>query len=377
MKVLHINCNYISTPLHQTMMNHLDNKAIDSVVFAPISRFTDFKIVPNSNVVAAKCFNKLDRYFFYHKQRKIRLSLLKNIDINGIDCIHAYTLFTDGYCAFRLQKKYNIPYIVAVRDTDVNVFLRKLIYLRKTGLRVLRNASKVVFLSETYKEQVLSKYVPVKFRDEINGKSLIIPNGIDDFWITNCNKSRDLLKNEAEFQNKIIDAIFIGVVNRRKNPSTTVKTLRILRERGWTVRFTVIGKIEDTREYNAIVQDKSVNYYPPMNMEELLNYYRSNSIFVMPSKTETFGLTYAEALSQGLPVIYSKGQGFDKQFPEGEVGYSVDPDSPMDIADKIERIIDNYKVIAVNCLADVDKFEWDSITEKYKVLYNEIVSSGK
>ena len=45
----------------------------------------------------------------------------------------------------------------------------------------------------------------------------------------------------------------------------------------------------------------------------------------MTSLGESFGLTYAEAMSQGVPVIYSKGQGFDGQFKEGVVGYHVDP----------------------------------------------------
>lgn len=40
----------------------------------------------------------------------------------------------------------------------------------------------------------------------------------------------------------------------------------------------------------------------------------------MPSHKETFGLVYAEAMSQGLPIIYTKNQGFDGQFPDGYVG---------------------------------------------------------
>ena len=40
-----------------------------------------------------------------------------------------------------------------------------------------------------------------------------------------------------------------------------------------------------------------------------------NDIFVMPSVTELL-LVYAEAMSQGLPVIYTRGQGFDGQFEE-------------------------------------------------------------
>ena len=42
----------------------------------------------------------------------------------------------------------------------------------------------------------------------------------------------------------------------------------------------------------------------------------------MPSITETFGLVYGEALSQGLLIIYTKGQGFDGQIKEKLAGYS-------------------------------------------------------
>jgi glycosyltransferase involved in cell wall biosynthesis len=68
---------------------------------------------------------------------------------------------------------------------------------------------------------------------------------------------------------------------------------------------------------------------------ELIDIYRANDIFVMPSFTESFGLVYAEAISQGLPVVYSIGQGFDRQFPEGEVGYHADPNSAQSVADAI------------------------------------------
>ena len=58
--------------------------------------------------------------------------------------------------------------------------------------------------------------------------------------------------------------------------------------------------------------------------EELIKLYRDSHIFTMPSITESFGLVYAEAMTQALPVVYTKGQGFDGQFPDGEVGYSVE-----------------------------------------------------
>ena len=39
----------------------------------------------------------------------------------------------------------------------------------------------------------------------------------------------------------------------------------------------------------------------------------------MPSKYETFGLVYPEAMSRGIPIVYTKNQGFDKYFEDGEI----------------------------------------------------------
>ena len=91
----------------------------------------------------------------------------------------------------------------------------------------------------------------------------------------------------------------------------------------------------------------------------------------MPSFYESFGLVYAEAMSQGLPVIYTKGQGFDKQFSDGVVGYSVNPKNIEDIKEKIADIINNYETISNNCLNYVNKFFWENISSYYKNLFEE------
>lgn len=94
----------------------------------------------------------------------------------------------------------------------------------------------------------------------------------------------------------------------------------------------------------------------------------------MPSFTESFGLIYAEAMSQGLPVIYSKGQGFDVQFKEGIVGYSVKASLTNDIADKIEMVINEYSKISENYRMLVNSFCWGTISERYWSQYQDISS---
>ena len=122
MKVLHINSNYDRTTLHQAMMNELD-KLCENHVFVPTYDKYCGVIEVGSNVVVSECFKKNDRFLFYYKQRKIISEAERIFPIKQFDLIHAYTLFTDGNVAYELHKRYGIPYVVAVRSTDVKAFL--------------------------------------------------------------------------------------------------------------------------------------------------------------------------------------------------------------------------------------------------------------
>ena len=71
MNILHINRNYLTSPLHQVMMNHLDATGVQSTVFAPTDDKNLSLIDPNPNVVVSECFTQWDRFFFVKKQKKI------------------------------------------------------------------------------------------------------------------------------------------------------------------------------------------------------------------------------------------------------------------------------------------------------------------
>lgn len=366
MKILHINCNYIGTTLHQLMVEKLDKMGLDNSVFVPTYDKNVAVIKPNSNVCVSECFKKWDRLIFDYKQRKIQKSIESHYDIGLFECIHAYTLFTDGNCARNLSKKYNIPYVVAVRNTDVNDFFRLMPHLRRRGVKIMRDASAVFFLSDAYRRQVFDRYIPKKYHDEILKKTQIIPNGIDDFWLSNkpC---------EKEIPGKDIKLIYAGRIDKNKNIPTTQKAVDLLCQKGYNATLTVVGKVIDEGEFSRIKEHNNTNYINAMPKEKLIEQYRCHDIFVMPSFTESFGLVYAEAMSQGLPVIYSENQGFDRQFPEGEVGYRVISSSPDDIVSSVKKILSDYENISKNCVVNAGRFKWDTIAERYADIYKNIL----
>ena len=149
--------------------------------------------------------------------------------------------------------------------------------------------------------------------------------------------------------------------------------MSILRNKGYETEFTIVGKIKDRREYQHIIKYPYTRYMSFQSKESLIKLYRNNDIFIMPSHYETFGLVYAEAMSQGLPVIYTRNQGFDQQFKEGEVGYSVNDKKPDELSNKIQLICNNYKKISENSQNMSKKFKWSEIAQVYMNIYKSII----
>lgn len=371
-KVLHINCNYMDSWLHQTMIEELEKKSIKNNVFVPLHTRKGHIVTPKKYVKTSVCFKKYDRLLYHYKQFKIYKSIVKQYDILNYDCIHAYTVFTDGNVARKLSKKFKIPYVVAVRNTDINIFFRYMPHLRKTGINIMKNAKAVFFLSEASKRNVMEKYVPKKIKKQIVNKSYVIPNGIDDFWHNNMYVERKKLNNKIKSINtKHLELIYVGNIDKNKNITTTCAAKEELEKDGWTVNFIVVGKIKNKNVYKEI-KDK-IEYKGILKKEELIQLYRNADIFIMPSHRETFGLVYAEAISQGIPVIYTKGQGFDEQFKEGEVGYGIDSRRVSSVKNAIIEVINHYEKIASNLPSKIGKFSWNKITDKYIDIYKNII----
>ncbi len=364
MTVMHICNGYFDTRLYQTLFENLKEQGVLNQVFVP-TKISNEKKVKTEAIIEAQCFSNADRVFFYKKQKKVYSKFLEVLEENSFDIIHAHTVFSNGFIAYKYYKQYGTPYIVAVRNTDINIFFKYMFFLRSVGIEILLNAEKIIFLGPEYKNILVNKYIPKSSTKKILEKSEIIPNGIDRFWLENIAKRKDI-KTEK------INILVVGAINKNKNAICVVQAASILNKKGYKVKVTIIGEVEDKRYCDKLKAD-FVNILPPMEKEKLIDYYRKADLFVLPSKTETFGLVYAEALSQGVPIIYSQYQGFDGQFAESEVGFHAKSDSVIEIVEAIEKIIYDYKEISIRCIEGCKKFDWMDISKRYTNIYNKIL----
>lgn len=365
MRVCHIYSNAYNKIYPHLIENQL-SEGIDARLFYAKEKNTNLPASPPNYVDFQPCFHKYERLLFHLKQYRLLNAFKQTYKRNRFDLTHSYMTFTNGYLSYQIKKRWGIPYIVTVRNTDVNSFFKYMIHLRKTGIKILSEAERIIFLSPRYRDLILNKYTPSQSEQDFLKKSIIIPNGIDDYYLVNrpVNKFRN---------QKCLNIVTVGLVNKGKNQLAVCKAIEMIYNKYKNIKYTIVGKVEDKEVFNKLIKYPFVEYKSHMSKEELLLEYRKNDIFIMPSVTETFGLTYAEAMSQGLPVIYSKGQGFDGQFEEGLVGYHVKSSEPQEIVSAIKKIVENYQEISHRCIKLVGQFDWGKIANEYIEIYKKCV----
>lgn len=376
MKVLHISHDFYGSKVHGNLYKALDKEGINQVVY---TYFDDEKYngrnkfeAPHTDIVYSKALNKYDKFFYHYKIYKLYKDIKRKVSVDSVDLIHATTLFSDGGAAYKLFRKYKIPYIVSVRNTDINIYLKKMPHTWPLCKQILLNAGKIVFISEAHRRQFITHKYINKFQTQIKDKIVVLPNGIEDFWLNNIVRDR-IIEDDNH------NLLYVGVYDENKNVLALMDAVSSLKSKYPNIKLTLVGGKGDLKvivkekadgsdgmvEFKGLVTDKQV----------LLDIYRQNSVYAMPSHTETFGLVYVEAMTQGLACIYTKGQGIDGMFNE-KVGIGVNSHSTEDIAKAIDIIFSNRSNYSTEGV-EFEQFRWDKISMRYISFYKEIINNKK
>lgn len=302
-------------------------------------------------------------------------------DLKEVDMIHAHTLFSDGVGALKAYQKHQIPYIIAVRNTDINIFWKYFPHLRPLGKKVLKNASQIVFINQSYRDTLLQK-LSVGQQRSVKEKSVIIPNGVSSFWLSTQCKPKIYAGDSLSF-------IYVGDYSVNKNVPLVIDVLKYiaLKKGGLPVQLNLIGggsargrseidsKIAQAMKQNKLPNLEIIEHGRVSSKEALAKLYRSSDFFIMLSKRETFGLVYIEAMSQGTPIIYTEGQGVSSFFEKFEVGIPVTLKevSFSTILENIEGALEDYSSISENCIVKAQSFDWQDIADQYLKVYHKKV----
>jgi glycosyltransferase involved in cell wall biosynthesis len=116
-----------------------------------------------------------------------------------------------------------------------------------------------------------------------------------------------------------------------------------------------------------------VSLKQPLDHGQVQQTINGYAAFVLPSRRETFGMVYVEALLAGAPILWSRDQGVDGLFDDVTIGYSCDPQSIPDIADGLRLLLAQESRLKgeIRRLQEADAFNHlrrAGITARYKEL---------
>ncbi|PRX55300.1 glycosyltransferase family 4 protein [Flagellimonas meridianipacifica] len=324
--------------------------------------------IPNLDVIQSKPLKKYHRVLFRKKISYLYNDLDKKVSLSKFDIVHATTLFSDGAVALKIKKEYGIPYIIAVRATDIAGFLRYRKDLIGLALEILRESKKIIFITPILKKSFFRHPVIHKYEKQFSEKSSIIFNGIEDFWLKDRLNKKDLAPNKI---------LYVGKLTQRKNALNLCNAVVSLNKMGHNFKLTIVGsggafeeKIKELSKKNG----DFISYLGKIsNKDELMNVYRENHIFSLPSKSETFGLVYLEALSQGLPIMYLKNESVDGMF-QSKVGQRAPNPKVKTLMESILLLVEDYSTIDLEKI-DFNLFSWSFISDRYHEMYKQITQN--
>jgi len=175
--------------------------------------------------------------------------------------------------------------------------------------------------------------------------------------------------------------LWIGRISPEKNLEMALKVLeKVIKERKDIV-LMIKGRAIDQSYMSKIkllIRKLGIERYVLFdlkwtpNMMMMMHYYRASDVYIHTSVTEAFGLTVAEAMACGTPVIAYRKSAVPEVI--GDAGYLVD--DVEEFAERILEMLSNEKLkkyVSLKAVKRVyERFSLKSTALKYLQLYSKL-----
>lgn len=171
----------------------------------------------------------------------------------------------------------------------------------------------------------------------------VVPHGLQDLY----GKVQPYSRADDE-----VRLLFVGRLEPRKGVDTLLDALPMLLRANPRLRAFIVG--DDSlspggcnlktaflrRHADSPLLDR-VHFEGVVPREQVVRHYASCDIFVAPSRYESFGLVFLEAMMFAKPCVGTRVGGIQEVVTDGVTGLLVHPGDPQALAVAVQRLIDD------------------------------------
>ncbi len=299
-------------------------------------------------------------------------STMVNVIVNQkLDLLHLHYAIPHASAAFfarQILRKSgcDIPFITTLHGTDITLVGKDPTYEPVVTFSI-NESDAITAVSENLKDETLKHF-------KIEKDILVIPNFVDDkrFYQSDKNHFKQMLAPDNE-------RILLHVSNFRKvkRVKDVISIFHNVRKH-MSAKLLMIGDGPDRMDAEDMTRELGIyNDVRFLGKQEQISEILSIAdLFLLPSETESFGLSALEAMACKVPVISSNAGGLPEINVHGLTGYMADVGDVSKMSEyalsilKDDTTLETFKSAA---FAHAKKFEKQHIIPMYEQLYCKVV----
>lgn len=306
-----------------------------------------------------------DMYTLALASKLVEVTQYHNLEI--LHMHYAIPHAVSAYLAREILGRENVKIVTTLHGTDSS-----LVGLEPSFLPLMRfttqHSDGVTAVSKWLKEMTLSTY-------GIDKEIEVIPNFVDT----------DVYKrgNADEFKKEIApggERIITHISNFRsvKRVPDTIRIFKQVKEH-LPVKLLLVGDGPDRSECENLARELNVEDDVRFlgKQDAIIEILAASDLFLLPSQSESFGLSALEAMSCGVPVISSSIGGLPEVNIHGSTGYIAEIGDVNRMAKYAIDLLTNeqkYNIFS-NAAREraVNNFQTSAIVPKYEQLYKRLL----
>ena len=179
----------------------------------------------------------------------------------------------------------------------------------------------------------------------------------------------------------------VGALKPRKGYHISILAFKLATKEFPEIKYVIVGDQSMASYFDSLkkfIHEHELNdrviFLEKISDSELVNYYRSASLFVLTPLTTTdafegFGMVYLEASACETPVIGTYDSGAEAAIIDEYNGLLVKPE-PEEVSSAMQKLLHNpdlAKTFSSNGLKRSAEFDWEKVVDLYITNFNDVL----